>query len=82
MKKLEQIESQKRAVNKLVESLKDDFYVRKASVHYGKSIDDVIKAIKCRISVIRKGKVTLAKIDFLDTDSGIRIRDSRVDIIK
>lgn len=77
----EQIESKNRAVNKLLESLKKDFYVRKASEHYNKSIDDIIKAIKCRVSVIRKGNVTLAKIDFLDNNSGIRIRVSRVDII-
>jgi hypothetical protein len=50
--------------------------VTEASKHYGKNVDEIIKALQCRVCVRRykNGEVKRISIDFTDNESGINIK--------
>ena len=50
--------------------------VIEVSRYYGKNVDEIIKALQCRICVRRykNGEVKLVLIDFTDNASGINIK--------
>jgi len=50
--------------------------VIEASRYYGKNVDEIIKALQCRVSVLRygNGEVKRISIDFTDNASGINIK--------
>ena len=50
--------------------------VTEASRYYGKNVDEIIKALQCRVCVRRhkNGEVKRISIDFTDNASGINIK--------
>lgn len=66
------------AIEKFNFMLSNDISVIESAKYYGKSVDEIVKALQCRIytKANRKGQTTKVWLDFLDVNTNIQFKQT------
>ena len=51
--------------------------VEKLSKHYNKPIEEIVKALHCRVIVNRHNSGKIVRLEFTDKDSGLKIKTKK-----